>query len=643
MSIRLSGMISGMDTDSIVQGLTSAYQTKIDNVTKKKTQSEWKTEVWESLNDKIYSFYTGSLSKIKTYGNFKTKKTSVAGGTKSSATITASNSAAEGTYKMTIKQTASAGFLTGKVLDSKYNGTSKALNATSFSDMSSDGTSIGDLTGKSITFTNGSETYTYNFSSSSSVADINNNLATSGFEDVSVEMVDGKITVKNNSNDDVTITSNSDGSDALTQLGFSNSSTTVTSGNSETISTSALTYQTPNVELKTTTKLGEYMSDLFANADTDEDGKKYIEYNLTIGGETKSVKMYEDDTMSTFCTKLKEASDNKLNAAYDATNGRFFISSKESGKANDFTISAVAGDDNSSAALSRLGLTDGATIQKATDCEIILNGATITSSTNAVKVDGLGLTINVTSADPTEELTISVENDVDAVYNMVKDFIKEYNELVEEMSSQYYAEKNEYEPLTEDEQYSMTDKQIEKWEEKAKQGLLRRDDTLNTVMYSMRTILGGQVTATKSDGTQGKFSLASFGIVTGEWNEYGKLHIYGDADDSDYADKTDKLKAAIESDPDSVMNTIAQLGQNLYTKLNSMIMTSSDLSSAKKIYNDKSIKNQITTYDEEIEKLQEKLEAAQERYYDQFSAMEVALSKIQSTASALGFSSTTSS
>ena len=641
MSIRLSGMISGMDTDSIVQGLTSAYQAKVDNVTKKKTKAEWKTEVWESLNDKVYSFYTGSLTKIKTYGNFKTKKASVQGGTKSSATITASNGATEGTYKMRINSTASAGFLTGKVLDSKFNGSAKALNGTSFRNLLSDGTAVDNLDGASFTIAKeGGDTFTYTVTDASSVSDINAKLSDAGITDITAEMVDGKISFKNDSDKAITITDTSaDG--ALSKLGFATDGTTVSAGSSTTFAPS-LTYALQGEDLKTTTKLGDYMTDLFANASTDADGKKYIEYNLTIGTETQMLKMYEDDTMSSFCTKLKEASGNKLNAAYDATNRRFFISSKDSGSANDFSITAT-GDTNSESALSRLGLTDGANTQAAKDCEIVLNGATITSSTNAVKVDGLGLTINVTSADPTEELTISVEDDVDAVYNMVKDFIKEYNALVEEMSNEYYAEKSEYEPLTEDEQYSMTDKQIEKWEEKAKKGLLRRDETLNTVMYSMRTTLSAQVTATKSDGTQGKFSLASFGIVTGEWKEYGKLHIYGDEDDADYADRTDKLRTAIESDPDAVMNTIAQLAQNMYTKMNNMIMKSTDLSSSKKIYNDKSIKNQINTYEEEIKKLQEKLENAQDRYYDQFSSMEVALSKIQSQASSLGFNTGSSS
>lgn len=658
MSIRLSGMISGMDTDSIVQGLTSAYQVKIDNVYKKKVKKEWQVEAWESLNTKLYSFYTGNLTKLKTYGNYKTKKATVAGASKSAATVTASSTAAEGTYKMKIKSTASAAFLTGAKLSSEdYQATYSAMNATLFGEMYDSSGAKVNIDGKKLSLTDANgNTFDYTFdAATSSVTDMNAKLSDAGI-DVQFAMVDGKLTMKNNTGGEITIASDDD----LSAIGIStvdadgNAQSISIASDSEFTAATALSYkvEVDGSDLSKTTKLGDYMASLFTNAQTDDDGKKYISYTLTMGdGTEKTVKMYEDDTMDDFCTKLKEASGDKLNASFDATNRRFFITSKATGAANDFTISAD-GSTNSETALKALGLVEDASVtgtnklarQQATDCIVELNGATLTSDTNTLKVDGLGLTINVEAAakvnmddieDNDEEITITVAKDTDTVYNMVKEFVKEYNALVEEMSGLYYAEKTEYEPLTEEEESAMTETQIEKWETKAKSALLRRDSTLNTLMYSMRTILSTPVTAKKSDGTESKMSLASFGICTGEWSEYGKLHIYGDADDEDYSDKTDKLRAAIEEDPDAVMNTLAQVGQKLYERMGDMMKTS-ELSSTQKLYNDKSMKKQITEYEEEIEKLQEKLESMQERYYDQFSAMEVALSKIQANASAAG-------
>ena len=73
------------------------------------------------------------------------------------------------------------------------------------------------------------------------------------------------------------------------------------------------------------------------------------------------------------------------------------------------------------------------------------------------------------------------------------------------------------------------------------------------------------------------------------------------------------------------------------------MMRSSSLNSSQTIYYDKQMKSQIDDYDDDVKKLQDKLTAMQDKYYDQFSKMEVAMSKINATASQLGFQSTTGS
>jgi flagellar hook-associated protein 2 len=224
---------------------------------------------------------------------------------------------------------------------------------------------------------------------------------------------------------------------------------------------------------------------------------------------------------------------------------------------------------------------------------------------------------------------------------MIKDFFKEYNNLLADMNEMYYAEKTDYEPLTDDEEDAMTETQIEKWEEKVKASVLRRDDRLGTLLSSMRTILTSAVTVNNSDGSTSKLSLASFGVTTGEWTEYGLMHIAGDEDDAEYSDKTNKLKNALESDPDRVMNTFAQVMTKMYDKINSMSKSSTTRTYGN-VYNDKTMTSQLEDYDDEIETLQDKLTSMQDKYYSQFSAMEVALSKLNSTASSLGFSSTSS-
>ena len=141
------------------------------------------------------------------------------------------------------------------------------------------------------------------------------------------------------------------------------------------------------------------------------------------------------------------------------------------------------------------------------------------------------------------------------------------------------------------------------------------------------------LTTTKIDGVS--YSLSSFGIVTSsDYTEKGKLHIMGDEDDDTYATDTNKLKAALEENPEAVMKTLSEAGQSLYDALTKK-MAKTSLSSALTFYNDKKLDNDQTAYKKEISTLEEKLTDLEDKYYKQFSAMEMAMSKLNSQSSYL--------
>lgn len=85
--MRITGMYSGMDTESIVQQLVAAKQMKVDDLKNDQKKLEWKQNVWQDLNTKIYNLYSGTLSKLRMSGSFKKQKTTVSDSTK--ATVTA--------------------------------------------------------------------------------------------------------------------------------------------------------------------------------------------------------------------------------------------------------------------------------------------------------------------------------------------------------------------------------------------------------------------------------------------------------------------------------------------------------------------------------------------------------------------------
>ena len=88
MAIRISGLNSGLDTDSIVQELVSAYSTQKDDMVKKQTKLSWTQDAWKDMNTKIYSFYSKSLSDFKFMSNFSgMKKTTLSDETKDIGTF----------------------------------------------------------------------------------------------------------------------------------------------------------------------------------------------------------------------------------------------------------------------------------------------------------------------------------------------------------------------------------------------------------------------------------------------------------------------------------------------------------------------------------------------------------------------------
>ena len=270
------------------------------------------------------------------------------------------------------------------------------------------------------------------------------------------------------------------------------------------------------------------------------------------------------------------------------------------------------------------------------DSEIKLNGITYTSSLNTYSINGLSITaMQATGDGDTNAITVTTATDTQAIYDKIKSFLTQYNSLINEMTSLYNADTAKgYEPLTDDEKSAMSDSEVEKLEEKIKSSLLRRDDSLESVMNLMTNTMSQPVTI---DGK--KYYLSSFGIKTlgflnAPENQQNAYHIDGDEDDTATSGNEDKLMAMINSDPDTVVSFMQQLTTNLYDAIGTK-MKSSTLSSIYKVYNDKEMASEYSDYTTTIKKWEQKLQDQEDAYYKKFSAMETALSKLQSQTSSL--------
>ncbi len=347
---------------------------------------------------------------------------------------------------------------------------------------------------------------------------------------------------------------------------------------------------------------------------------KTISISLDGGTTTMDVSLDENDTIETLTDKLKGL-DIEASISFDDNYDRFFISSKATGA--DVQIQL---DSTDSALLDAIGFTAGNRLGSAgEDSLFTYNGVEFSSDKNEISVNGLKFNILADSG----QSTISVSQDVEKIYEKVKEFVNKYNEVLKSLEDKYTADSARgYEPLTSEEKAAMTEKDIEAWEKKIKDSLFKRDDRVFNIRNSMR------ITISSNDGVDTSSfkysSLSELGIVTGRWQESGKLHIEGDEDDSIYSTKKNKLKEAIENDPEKVEELLTALGDELYEKMGKM-MKSTTNSSALTFYDDKQMSKDLIKYEKKIITMERKMARIEERYYKQFAAMEQAMQKSQAT------------
>lgn len=520
MAIRITGMNSGLDTESIIQELASARSIKVQSIQKAQTKLSWKIDAWKGLNTKIYSLYTDVLSDMR-FSTAYAKKTTKVSNSNAVSVITGSN-AVNGVQSLKIERLAKAGYLTGAQVKN---------------------------------------------------ADANNTEAITG-----------------------------------------------------------------------DTKL----SDLGAVASAaGEGGESKFKFDIKVGdGEKNKLEFGADAKISDVVSALKAKG---VNANFDEKNGRFFVSSTSTGEAYDFDITAVDGDDKSLSTLKSLGLyvdpnnkkndKDGqyddslATKIDGVNAKIILNGAAFESDDNTFEINGL--TYNVMQVTGNEEVTISTENDTSGIYDMIKNFLTKYNELINEMDKLYNADSaSKYEPLTDEEKDAMSEKEIETWENKIKDSLLRRDSTLGSVSSALKQIMMEGVEVGGKKMYLSDFGIETLSYFTAAENEKNAYHIDGDPDDANTKSNGDKLKTAIANDPDTVTEFFSALSKNLYDSLTKQ-MSSTDYSSAFTVYNDKEMKKELSDYDSKISDAQDKLNDYLDKWYAKFSKMETAMAKMQSKTDAL--------
>lgn len=349
------------------------------------------------------------------------------------------------------------------------------------------------------------------------------------------------------------------------------------------------------------------------------------------------------DTYEAVAKKVQDATAGKvpeLRMSFDNTTSMFFMSTKGMGEDQNFSMDFENADGTPNSALAKQVInqesgtagvyvstfsTDTAAdtfISKADTGKVTFDGIVI-DNLNSNKTTVNGLTINLLSLG---QSTITVQADATKTFDKIKDFVDKYNEAIGDIEKQLVEKRYpNFQPLSAEQKKDMSENEIELWEEKARSGLLRNDPVLRGAMQELRRSFMDPVAGVPN----GNLNLMSqIGINTGNYTEGGKLFI-----------DEDKLKAALTEQPDEVMalftNRVGDqnvgVGGRVYETLNNVVKRLSDKAGSPNSLVDNS---QMTKYlkqmDQDISKWQDKLTRIEDRYWKQFTAMEKALSQMNS-------------
>ncbi len=532
--MRMGGLASGVDTETMIKKLMDAEKVKYNKLEQKKQLKVWSREAYNSINKKIATFIsdtkkefgiqTTSLGKIlpSSINSLSWVKKPVSGN-ENILQVKATASAPYGTHNVEVVELAEGvNFASSTEVDASK--TLKELTS--------------KLTGDDDTYTLTINGQGVELKGSDSVSDLvyKINSSVTGVK-ASYDSTAKRFFINTSNTGEESVISVSD-----KEL-FQGLNIEITAGNYKDTLSSSKTIDNNTLE------------NLFKSNDKEYDwSNNNNEYKMKINN--IELTFSKSDKMEDIVKKINDTIPG-IEAKYDAISKNFYLKDTSGSSDIDVAISDdsinLFGDvlyinNNNKEYSSRNGK----------DAEINFDGANgIKYATNQFTINGI--TMDVKTKGTT---TVKVDTDVDAVYDKIKSFIEKYNELIggidEKLSEKKYRD---YQPLTEEQKEAMDKDTIEKWEQKAKSGILKSDETLSKILNNVRTSLYKPIYKEYEDETNnteegGYNALYEIGIGTGSYKNKGKLEILKDSTGKDL------LRDALEKDIDSVLNVLFKSGSN---------------------------------------------------------------------------------
>lgn len=615
---RVAGLASGMDTDSIIKGMMTNSQAKIDKVNQQKQLLEWKKDDYTAIIAKLRTF------KDKYFGSSTSSSSSLSSAFYASKIASTANASDSQYVSVTTSNSTNISSINLSNIQIATQSVAKTAQTASNQITMNFNSSIApvDLTGKTFDMTVNGTTKTLTLSKSySTAADLAADIKQLADNAFGTDRV--SVTASGDN-----ITMNSDGTSVSLAAGASNDAFSVTGF---TLTNS----QTSRIDISKSIAENSFATPVTGG-----------NFAFTING--KPFEFSSDTKIATIITTINN-SNAGAKLSYSSITDKFTLTSTATGSDGALAISDTTGNFLTSI----IGPLTAENYTQGSDASVYIDGTKVTRSSNTFTIDDITYNLKANTAN---SININITDDTSKALENIKSFVSDYNDLLGSINAKLNEKyDNDYLPLTDDQKSKLSESDIEKWTTKAKTGLLRNDTTLSSIAMSLRKIMYTPVANLTDNSSNLSVTMASIGISTNNYTSQGKLVIneskltealknncqgvidlFTQKSDKSYLEATTSDIKTERYNESGVMYRISDILENsvgsLYGTGSLLQIAGYEGTSSEKENN---ITRSIKRYDEKLDQLLDSFKLEEDRYRSQFTSMESYISKMNTASSYL--------
>lgn len=348
-------------------------------------------------------------------------------------------------------------------------------------------------------------------------------------------------------------------------------------------------------------------------------------FKIALGEDDKGKVIYSDvitidkeDTVESLVSKINNAAKGEVKASYSEMTGKFTIESIKTGQNSGFAITDESGKLSDS--LKFLGINTNKAV--GSNSEIIVSSKdgsfskTLNEESNSFTIDGVKYNVHSTGSSE-----ITSKQDTKPALDKMKAFVEDYNKMMDKMYDILTQKENrDYPPLTEAQKKEMEKDEIEAWEKKAKQGILRNDAEMRRFMDDMQNAIFGDKISV----------LAEMGLTTHEdYNKKGQIALDEEKFTKALETNSEKVYEVFAKDKSSVMESMKNTVNKYIGGSSSVFAKKAGLEKTASAVNN-FYSEQLKRQAEIIKSLQRKMSDKENSLYKKFGALESSMNKLNS-------------